>query len=109
MQSFLYISPAESQSAKGGGPEDDPRFPRGGLRAQGYLSVAFGFALGLTFLAFLGILQIIEAPSAFAAFAGSDPLQTFIFGFIAGTLFSLVYNILVVRRLNLFGLESASD
>jgi len=109
MQSFLYVSPEESAPAGGGGPEDDPRFPRGGIRVQGYLSVAFGFALGLTFLAFLGILQIIQAPSAFAAFAGSDPWLTFIFGFIGGTLFSLVYNILVVRRLNLFGLESASD
>ncbi len=109
MKSFLYVSPEESISKSGGGPEDDPRFPRGSIRAQGYLSVAFGFALGLTFLAFLGILQIIKAPPAFAAFAGSDPLQTFIFGFIGGTLFSLVYNILLVRRLNLFGLESASD
>jgi len=109
MQSFLYVSPEESTGGHGGGPEDDPRFPRGSFRVQGYLSVAFGFALGLTFLAFFGILKIISAPPAFVNFFGLDPLPTFIFGFVGGTLFSLVYNILVVRRLNLFGLESASD
>ncbi|NIR52817.1 MAG: hypothetical protein GWN00_37970 [Aliifodinibius sp.] len=111
MQSFLYVSPEPTEGGTGGGPEDDPRFPRVAFRAQGFMSVAFGFALGLTFLAFLGILHIIKLPTdALEPFiASANPWLIFIFGFIAGTLISGIYNILVIRRLNLFGLEHSAD
>jgi hypothetical protein len=35
--------------------------------------------------------------------------QVFLFGFFGGTLISAIYNLLVLRRLNLFGLDSGTD
>jgi len=102
----------------GGGPDDGARTLESAAgRSQGYLTVAFGFALGLTLMVFFGIFRaypgLISEFRALRDFVGGeiDPnlWLSFLFGFVGGTLISGVYNMLVVRRLNLFGLEYTHD
>jgi len=97
-------------SGSGGGdppPVDDPRIPKAGLGAQGLLAIAFGFALGLTFLLFYFILHARAA--SFIDGLNLTPWLSFIYGFIAGTIIAVIYNILVVHRINLFGLDHYTD
>ncbi len=99
-----------------GGTEDDPNFPRVVLRSQGLLATAFGFAFGLTFMLFFAFFRVFGAKAnpngtmaRFVAEINPDLWLSFLYGFIAGTAIAVVYNILVMRRLNLFGLESNMD
>ncbi len=109
--------PHEAEHVCGsGGPipcEDEPRTPKGVLRSQGLLALAFGFALGVTFLLFFGLFRLVGAPSgtlsAFVADLRLNLWLSFIYGFIGGLTIALVYNLLVVRRLSLFGLEGGAD
>jgi hypothetical protein len=96
-------------SGSGGDPpgEDDPRLPRLGLGAQGLLALAFGFALGLTSLLFYFILR--ERAADFIADLQLTPWLSFIYAFIIGTVIAVIYNLLVLRRLNLFGLDYYAD
>jgi hypothetical protein len=99
----------------GGGTEDDPNFPRIALRSQGLLATAFGFAFGLTFMLFFAIFRVFGASNPqgtmarFVAEINPNLWLSFLYGFISGTVIAVVYNILVMRRLNLFGLESNAD
>ncbi|MDZ7362577.1 MAG: hypothetical protein ONB46_17915 [candidate division KSB1 bacterium] len=93
-------------SGSGGGDppaEDDPRFPRFGLRAQGLLAIAFGIALGLAFLLFYFILRVRAA--TFIDGLHLTAWWSFVYGFIGGFVIAVIYNMLVLRRLNLFGLD----
>lgn len=96
-------------------PPDDPtRDTPFILRSQGFLLLAFGFALGLCLMVFFGIFYRFGAPPIaglqdFVAQVNPNLWLTFLYGFIGGTVVSGIYNVLVVRRLNLFGLESSSD
>ena len=87
--------------------EDDQRSPQAGLRAQSLLALAFGIALGITSLIFYFILQ--DRALAFITGLSLSPWTSFLYGFIAGTVIASIYNILVVRRLNLFGLDYYAD
>lgn len=93
--------------------EDDPRTPKIILRSQGLLALAYGVALGLTFMIFFGFFRLIGTPSGalslFVADLRLNLWMSFIYGFIGGVAIAVVYNILVVRRLNLFGLEGSAD
>lgn len=93
--------------------EDDPKTPKIVLRSQGFLALAFGLALGITFLLFFGLFRLIGAPGGtladFVVDLGLNPLRSFFYGFIAGLSIAVVYNLLVVRRLSLFGLEGGAD
>ncbi len=109
-----FISPDESSVGSGGGPDDPTRLSGFIQRSQGFLLLAFGFALGLCLMAFFGIFRRFGAPpiaglQEFVAQVNPNLWLTFLYGFVGGTVFSGIYNVLVVRRLNLFGLESSSD
>ncbi len=108
-----HIAPEqEGASAGGGGPEDDPRSPRLALRSQGLLTLAFGFALGIALIALFLLITWLRPTVMLPTFSSDTLLNLlflFLFGFISGTLISGIYNLLVVRRLNLFGLESSLD
>lgn len=108
-----FISPAESSARGGGGPDDPTRVSEFIQRSQGFLLLAFGFALGLCLMVFFGIFNRFGAPipawQPFFNQVNPNLWLTFLYGFIGGTVVSGIYNILVVRRLNLFGLESSSD
>lgn len=109
---------AESSGKSGGGPDDPTRLEQVTVRSQGFLMIAFGIALGLTLMILFGVFR--QFPSLVTDFedlhkwvttASINPnlWMSFVIGFVAGTLLSGIYNILVVRRLNLLGLESALD
>ncbi len=108
-----YISPGEKEGKGGIGTEDDPRSPGFTLRTQSLLSIAFGLALGITFMIFFFIFQYVNPPrGTLTNFASQLHLSwwlSFLYGFIGGTVMAAIYNMLVVHRLNLFGLESHSD
>lgn len=112
MESFMHISPEGEQTGghHGPSPEDDPGSARAALRMQGFLTLAFGFALGLALVLLFWFLQTYPPSTAVKTFVDQFNLwHVFLFGLIAGTLASGIYNLLVVRRLNLFGLESSVD
>src|SRR5574341_46652 len=94
--------------------EDDPRTPKIVLRSQGLLALAFGFALGITFMIFFGFFKLAKLyPSSklaalfhvsgemsnFVSDLGLKLWMSFLYGFIGGIAIAVVYNILVVRRL----------
>lgn len=112
MRSFLNISPEDL--GKGGGgtsSDDDSQFPARTLRSHGFLALAFGFALGLTIIIFFGLFQVIDPPGFLKAFV-TDPnnlWRGFLVGLIAGTLLAGIYNFLIFRRINLFGLDRNLD
>lgn len=119
MQSSLYVSPADETGGQGGGGPDDPtRVARFVIRSQGFLMLAFGIALGLTCMVFFEVFHILRESEFIKPFTGLQEFikelnpniwLSFAFGFVGGTVLSGIYNILVVRRLNLFGLESSRD
>lgn len=51
---MAFISPEPSSARSGGGPDDPTRITPFMLRSQGFLVLAFGFTLGLCFMAFFG-------------------------------------------------------
>ncbi len=115
MNSLLNVS-AEGQSSggsPGGGPEDDPNFRGVALRAQGLLTLACGFALGIAFMLFFWLIRSFGTPTGvvrdFVDHVNPNLWFSFLLGFLGGTLLAAVYNLLVVRRVNLFGLESSAD
>lgn len=107
---------AQGEGAKGSGgppPEDDPSFARVALRAVGLLTLAFGFALGLTLMLLVWLLPIVGSPTgavqSFVSNMGLSLWGSFLFGFIGGIIIASVYNLLTVRRLNICGIESSVD
>ena len=108
-----HIAPErQTGSSGGGGPEDDPLSPRLALRSQGVLTLAFGFALGIALVVLFRLIAWLRPSVTLPTFSNDTLLNLlflFLFGFISGTLVSGIYNLLVVRRLNLFGLESRLD
>ncbi|MDZ7260954.1 MAG: hypothetical protein ONB05_02385 [candidate division KSB1 bacterium] len=113
MRSFLNITPEDRPPDPGDGPEDDPRFPARTLRSHGFLALAFGFALGLTLMIFFGLFRAFGAPTSgladFVSRVNPNLWLSFLCGFIGGTLISAIYNFLIFRRLNLFGLDRNMD
>ncbi|TDI72592.1 MAG: hypothetical protein E2O87_06745 [Bacteroidetes bacterium] len=108
-------------SLPGGGgnePPDHPAFSGIVLRTQGLLTLAFGFAMGFAFTIFFVLLRYFNL--RFSLNLGEDIVTflnttypnlfwSFLFGSIIGTVLAAIYNLLVTRRLNLFGLESSMD
>jgi len=114
MSSFLNIGARNGGSAgEGGGPDDDFRFPARTLRSHGLLAVAFGFALGITLMIFFCIYSKMDIPpyglKEWVTQYHPNLWFTFLYGFIGGTLMSAIYNCLLFRRLNLFGLDRNLD
>ncbi len=116
MQGRVFIAAEESTPKPGGGqPEDEPGFARVALRSQGLLTLAFGFALGLAFMLLFVLVREMGTPTpagivaTFVAQINPNLWLSFLAGFLSGTLLAAVYNLLVVRRINLFGLESSAD
>ena len=113
MRSSFYIAADEKGSQGGGGPDDDSQFPERTLRSHGFLALAFGFALGLTFMIFFGFFRVFGAPGSglnnFVSQVNPNLWLSFLYGFVGGTLISAIYNFLIFRRLNLFGLDRNMD
>lgn len=120
MPSRLGITPTSAGSGGSGAPpppppnpEDDPNFRGVSLRSQGLLTLAFGFATGIAFMLFFWLIRSYATPTGvvrdFVMQVNPNLGLSFLLGFLGGTLLAAVYNLLVVRRLNLFGLESSAD
>ena len=111
MRRFLHIAPDEESTKSGGGPDVPGAGPAGGSRSQGFLAAAFGIAAGLTFMLLYGLLHLPLFKGLLPEITGTfDNIWLwFLTGFIGGTFISLVYNLLVSYRLNLFGLERNVD
>ena len=114
MSSFLNIAAENGGSAgEGGGPDDDFRFPARTLRSHGFIATAFGVALGLTLMIFFCVFAKMEVPpfslKEWVTHYHPNLWFTFLVGFIGGTLVSAIYNCLLFRRLNLFGLDRNLD
>ena len=107
------ISPEPLSS--GGGPDDPTRGGQVFIRSQGFLMIAFGIALGLTLMLLFWILNrnpaLIHDFGDLITFVSdfSNIWKSFVYGLVGGIILSGIYNLLVVRRLNLLGLESALD
>ena len=111
MDQSQYVSP-ERSTPPGGGPEGNSSRSMASLGSQGLLALAFGFALGLTFVIIYFVFKLSFFPEQISGLlpelASGDLLNAiyyFLFGLVPGTILSMVYNILVLRRLNLFGIE----
>jgi hypothetical protein len=112
MPSQLDIAPEGSSpgGGGGGGPEGGGGSRGFVQRTEGLLSLAFGLALGVALIALVWLLrEYAPANGAPDIVTRYDYWQVFIVGLIGGTIISAIYNFLVVRRLNLFGLESSAD
>jgi zinc transporter ZupT len=106
--------PVEKHGSAGGrGPEDELRQRQVTLRTQGFLALAFGFALGVTAMVFFCLFRIFGAPTAsletFVMQVHPNLWLSFLYGFIGGTLLAAIYNLLAVHELHLFGLEPDQD
>lgn len=111
----LYISPTDEAPPKGGGGPEDPGRAGIAFIRTSLLSVAFGIALGITFMLFFIIFKYLGVGLP------GGPIKNlvvdinpslwlcFVYGFVGGTIMAAIYNMLVVHRLNLFGLENYSD
>jgi nitrate reductase gamma subunit len=114
MSSQLDIAPEGSTGpGSGGGGPEDPGTPQIVLRTQGLLTLAVGFALGVAFMVLFWFIRAFGAPTGavadFVAQINPNLWLSFLLGFVGGTVMSAIYNLLVVRRLNLFGLDSSVD
>ncbi len=97
-------------SRGGGGPDEDPRRAEQSVLTHGLVSLAFGFALGLTLLLFWAFLQLFRNSSntiakQFNSVAIADWWVLFIIGLVLGTVIAGVYNMLVFRKNMLFGVD----
>ncbi|MGH7491369.1 MAG: hypothetical protein ACREOO_03130 [bacterium] len=117
MPSRLGVTPEGAGTGGSGGPpphpEDDAQFRGVALRSQGLLTLAVGFAMGMAFMLFFWLIRTYGTPTGavrdFVTQLNPNLGLSFLLGFLGGTLLAAVYNLLVVRRVNLFGLESSVD
>lgn len=114
MRSFLNIAPEKTGSGGGGSdPDNDPRFPDRTLRSHGFIALAFGFALGLTLIILFGLIRLVDPtlPQDWENFINDNfnLWLGFLFGLVGGTLLAGIYNFLIFRRINLFGLDRNLD
>ena len=115
MGGINYISP-ESSGSKGVGPEDNARYPQIAAKEQGFLAIAFGLALGLTLIILYLLLRIPNLPDSIAGLLPTfwgNTIYTigvyFIGGLIIGSVLSIIYNLLLHKRFDLFRLDHSID
>jgi hypothetical protein len=114
MKSQVYVSLGEQHGTEeGGGPESYSPQGTSRLRAQGFLALALGFAAGLTLVLLFLFFRLVGAPTPglqlFVSQINPNLWWSFLVGLIGGTLLAAIYNLLVIRHLNLFGLDSRLD
>ncbi len=111
----LNINPTDKSTVPGsGGPEDDPNYPHRNLATHGLVATAFGIALGIAMVIISLILKQLTLSGPLADILNAYSTQTlwldmvivFVSGFVGGTILAFIYNLLVVKRLSLFGTES---
>ncbi len=95
-----------NSGGSGGGPDDPGNFTRRAIQIHGFITLLFGFALGLTLVIMHWLLGLgwLGNPLSLSWISNGDAWTLFVVGFIGGSLFSAFYNMLMFRRLNLFGL-----
>jgi hypothetical protein len=108
--------PVEKHGSSGGrGPEPEDELSRQQtvLRTQGFLALAFGFALGVTMMVFFCLFRVLGAPTAglqsFVMQINPNLWLSFIYGFVGGTLLAVIYNLLAINHAQLFGLGGDPD
>ena len=111
-----YISPTGSTGGTGGGPEDNSRYPQIAVKQQGFLAIAFGLALGLTLIVLYLLLRIPRLPETFTLFMPTfwgnvfySIITYFVGGVIIGSVLSIIYNLLLHKRFDMFGIEHTMD
>jgi len=116
MRASYYVSPGDTCGKTGGCPEDDPRYPQSIIPSRGFSVVAFAFALAITFLVLFASVEIIKFRidcGELCKFISSvEPkvwLSYLAYGAFTGAMIAGIYNMLVVKGLNLFGLESGIE
>ncbi|MBN1407615.1 MAG: hypothetical protein JW956_07500 [Calditrichaceae bacterium] len=116
MSSMRYISPEETSPGKGIGPEDNSHYPQNATKQQGFLVSAFGLALGFTLVILYLLLRIPYLPEKFIEFMptfwGSIVYSIIVYftgGIVVGCLLSILYNLLLHKRFELFGIEHSID
>jgi H+/Cl- antiporter ClcA len=102
------INPEQEGGSSGGGPRPEPDRPiESVLRSRGFFIIYFGIAMALT-LTILYLLLLdsgIDFLSSFHNYPGERWWLAPILGFLGGLLVAFFYNLFVLRRLKLFGLE----
>jgi 4-amino-4-deoxy-L-arabinose transferase-like glycosyltransferase len=115
MKSLLNIAAGKgSGDPGGGGPEGEGQSGNDIVRSHGILSLAFGFALGIALLVLYLIIYLANlSPVILNMLPGSSLLVhlviCFVVGFVCGTLISIIYNLIIIRRFNLFGIDRGVD
>jgi hypothetical protein len=126
--SDVYIYPTKSGSG-GSGPEEDIHYAPRAIRLYGISVLAFAVALAITFLIFFGFVSTIkpmeegqQIPAGKEVVVTENEVIQFVlgvkppywpsyilYGFIAGLVIAAIYNYFIVKRLNIYGLESSVD
>lgn len=109
MSNFYLFGPDPTKPPGGGGPEDESRIALYQARVQGFIVIICGFAVGLTLLILSLLLNQYNLFNNMPTIKALAWWEVFLIGFIAGTIFSIIYNLLIVRRFNLFGYEREVD
>ena len=99
MKSLLYVSPDEGSTGSGG-KGGDPNDPKRALLTQGFISLAFGVALGFALVVFQWISTKIGSVSPILTtwMSSINWWEVFLFGLVVGTVTACVYNLLVARK-----------
>jgi len=116
MQASYFVSPSDTCGKTGGCPEDDPRYPQSIIPSRGLSVIAFSFALALTFLLLFVFVETIKGCASenqlydfVLSVKPKEWLSYLAYGGAAGVIIAGIYNMLVVKALNLFGLESGLE
>lgn len=109
MSNLFGIIGMDQGNSNGGSGGDGGNNNNAVIRTHGFIAAVFGFALGVLLMVFFAIFHF-GSPLPFSGLETfvkdfNNIWTTFIYGFIGGTVFSAVYNMLMIRRLNLFGLD----
>ncbi len=124
----ISLLATKPKSGGGGGTDEHPGFPGIELRSHGIVVIVFGFAFGLaSFFAYyilsftktaivdhVGIqpslsTELITAIDQLLDASLATALLFFVGGLVFGTMLAGLYNVLIFRRLNLFGIDRTLD
>lgn len=122
----ISLIATKPKSGGGGGTDEHPGFPDLELRSHGIVVVIFGIAFGLaSFFAYYILSYTVEKNGDHikASFSSdfftiikellnnsfSTALLFFVGGLVFGTMLAGLYNVLIFRRLNLFGIDRTLD
>jgi len=113
----IYLYPEKTGSG-GTGPEDDPQYAARSIRTNGLSVIAFGVTLAFTFLFLFIAVGLLKASPLFldnelhsfsTAIKPLNWLSYILYGFFTGAAIAGIYNMLVVKTFNKWGIENSVD